>query len=79
VGGEARTQTPQGDAVRACRQDKLGGYGSNSTTSGRAASEPRRIERSLIVGGFAARKMKPGVVLPARVNPRDEDDVLIVW
>jgi hypothetical protein len=41
--------------------------------------EPRRIERSLIVGGFAARKMKPGVVLPARVNPRDEDDVLIVW
>ena len=41
--------------------------------------EPRRIERSLIVGGFAARKMKPGTVLPARVSPRDEDDVLIVW
>jgi hypothetical protein len=41
--------------------------------------EPRRVERSLIVATFAARRMRPGMVLPARVNPRDADDVLIIW
>ena len=41
--------------------------------------EPRRIERRLIVGSFAARRMRPGMVLPAYVDPGDPDDVLIVW
>ncbi len=41
--------------------------------------EPRRVERRLIVGSFAARRMRPGMVLPAYVDPRDPDDLLIVW
>jgi hypothetical protein len=41
--------------------------------------EPRRVRRTLIVGSFAARRMRPGTVLPAYVNPRDPDDLLIVW
>jgi hypothetical protein len=40
---------------------------------------PRRVERRLIVGAFAARRMRPGLVMPARVHPRDPDDVLLVW
>jgi hypothetical protein len=41
--------------------------------------EPRRIERNLIVGAFAARRMRPGLSMPAYVHPRDPDDVLLVW
>ncbi len=41
--------------------------------------EPRRVERKLIVGSFAARRMRPGMVLPAYAHPRDTDDLLIVW
>ncbi len=41
--------------------------------------KPRRIERSIIVGGFAARRMEPGTVLPVYVHPRRPDDLLIVW
>ena len=41
--------------------------------------EPRRVERRLIVGSFAARRMRPGMVLPAYVDPGDPDDLLIVW
>jgi hypothetical protein len=41
--------------------------------------EPRRIERRLIVGAFAARRMRPGLTLPAYVHPRDPEDVLLVW
>jgi hypothetical protein len=41
--------------------------------------EQRRVERRLIVGSFAARRMRPGMVLPAYVDPRDPDDLLIVW
>lgn len=41
--------------------------------------EPRRIERKLIVGSFAARRMRPGLSMPAYVHPRDPDDVLLVW
>jgi hypothetical protein len=40
---------------------------------------PRRIERRLIVGSFAARRMRPGLTLPAYVHPRDPEDVLLVW
>jgi hypothetical protein len=40
---------------------------------------PRRIERKLIVGSFAARRMRPGLTMPAYVHPRDPDDVLLVW
>jgi hypothetical protein len=39
----------------------------------------RRVKRTLIVGSFAARRMRPGMVLPAYVNPRDPDDILVVW
>jgi hypothetical protein len=39
----------------------------------------RRVERTLIVGSFAARRMRPGMVLPAYVAPNDPDDLLIVW
>jgi hypothetical protein len=41
--------------------------------------EPRRIERKLLVGSFAARRMRPGLSMPAYVHPRDPDDVLLVW
>jgi hypothetical protein len=41
--------------------------------------EPRRVTRSIIVGSFAARRMKPGLVMPAYVDPRKPDDLLIVW
>ena len=41
--------------------------------------EPRRVERRLIVGSFAARRMRPGMVLPAYADPKDPDDLLIVW
>ena len=40
---------------------------------------PRRVERRLIVGSFAARRMRPGMALPAYVNPQDPDDILVVW
>jgi hypothetical protein len=32
----------------------------------------------VLVGSFAARRMRPGMVLPPYV-PRDPDDLLIVW
>jgi hypothetical protein len=41
--------------------------------------ERRRVERRLIVGSFAARRIRPGMVLPAYIDPRDPDDLLIVW
>ena len=41
--------------------------------------EPRQVERRLIVGSFAARRMRPGMVLPAYADPKDPDDLLIVW
>jgi hypothetical protein len=34
----------------------------------------------MIVGNFAARRMKPGLVMPAYVDPDEtDDDLLIVW
>lgn len=44
-----------------------------------AGQEPRRVQRRLIVGSFAARRMRPGMVLPAYADPDDPDDLLIVW
>jgi hypothetical protein len=39
----------------------------------------RRVERKLIISNFAAHLMQPGLVLPVYVNPRDPEDILIVW
>lgn len=39
----------------------------------------RRLERTIIVGSFAARRMEPGVVMPLYVNPRKPEDLLLVW
>jgi len=40
---------------------------------------PRRVRRRLIISDFAAHLMRPGLVLPVYVNPRDPDDILVVW
>jgi hypothetical protein len=40
---------------------------------------PRRVRRRLIISDFAAHLMQPGLVLPVYVNPRDPDDILVVW
>ncbi|MDX6582649.1 MAG: hypothetical protein QOI10_1833 [Solirubrobacterales bacterium] len=40
---------------------------------------PRRVKRKLIISEFAAYLMQPGLVLPVYVNPRDPDDILVVW
>ena len=40
---------------------------------------PRRVKRRLIISDFAAHLMQPGLVLPVYVNPRDPDDILVVW
>lgn len=40
---------------------------------------PRRVRRRLIISAFAAQLMQPGLVLPVYVNPRDPDDILVVW
>jgi hypothetical protein len=39
----------------------------------------RRLERTIVVGSFAARRMRPGVVMPLYVHPRKPDDLLLVW
>lgn len=39
----------------------------------------RRVTRSIIVGNFAARRMKPGLVMPVYVHPQKPDDLLVVW
>jgi hypothetical protein len=41
--------------------------------------ERRRVKRKLIISNFAAHVMQPGLVLPVYVNPRDPEDILIVW
>jgi hypothetical protein len=41
--------------------------------------ERRRVRRRLIISDFAVHVMQPGLVLPVYVNPRDPDDILIVW
>jgi hypothetical protein len=42
-------------------------------------SEPRRVQRRVIVSNFAAPLMQPGLVLPVYVNPADPEDILIAW
>jgi hypothetical protein len=39
----------------------------------------RRVRRRLIISNLAVHVMQPGLVVPIYVNPRDPDDVLIVW
>ena len=39
----------------------------------------RQVRKRLIISNFAAHLMQPGVVLPVYVNPRDPDDILVVW
>lgn len=41
--------------------------------------QARRVRRKLIISNFAAHLMQPGLVLPVYVNPRDPEDILIVW
>lgn len=39
----------------------------------------RRVKRSEIMSVFAARRLQPGIVLPAYANPRDPEDWVLVW
>ncbi len=39
----------------------------------------RRVEHNCVIGNFAARRIKAGIVLPVYVHPRHEDDILLVW
>jgi hypothetical protein len=39
----------------------------------------RRTTRREIMSVFAARRMQPGTVLPAYVNPDDPEDFILVW
>jgi len=36
-------------------------------------------KQRLVISRFAAVRMEPGLVLPVYVNPRDPDDILVVW
>lgn len=40
---------------------------------------PRQRRHSMLMSKFAAYRMRPGVVLPVHVNPRDENDLLVRW
>ena len=39
----------------------------------------RRATKREIMSVFAARRMQPGTVLPAYVNPDDPEDFILVW
>lgn len=39
----------------------------------------RRVTDRLVMASFAARLMKPGLVLPAFVNPADPSDFFVQW
>jgi hypothetical protein len=39
----------------------------------------REVRRREIMPVFAARRMEPGLTLPAYVNPRDPSDFILVW
>jgi hypothetical protein len=41
--------------------------------------EPRRYTKKMVINTFAVHHMKPGMVLPAYVDPARPDEVLIVW
>jgi hypothetical protein len=42
-------------------------------------AEARRVERKVLMSKFAGHRMKPGVVLPVHLNPRDPQDLLVRW
>ena len=39
----------------------------------------RRVSRRQVMPVFCARRMQPGLVLPAYVNPADAEDFVLVW
>jgi len=39
----------------------------------------RRIEHRCVVGSFAARRIRAGMVLPVYANPARPDEILLVW
>ena len=39
----------------------------------------RRVEHRCVIGNFAARRIRAGLVLPVYVHPRRPDDILLVW
>lgn len=39
----------------------------------------RRVEHRCVIGNFAARRIKAGMVLPVYVHPRRRNDILLVW
>ncbi len=41
--------------------------------------ERRQISKRELMPVFAAMRMQAGVVLPVYVNPRDPDDLILVW
>jgi hypothetical protein len=41
--------------------------------------ETREVKRREIMPVFAARRMEPGLTLPAYVNPKDPADFILVW
>jgi hypothetical protein len=41
--------------------------------------EPRRYTKNMVINKFAVNHMKPGMVLPAYMDPGKPDEVLIVW
>lgn len=41
--------------------------------------EARRVTRRQVMSVFAARRLEPGLVLPVYVNPKDPDDLVLVW
>ncbi|MFN8215456.1 MAG: hypothetical protein U0R71_02565 [Solirubrobacterales bacterium] len=42
-------------------------------------SAPRQASRREVMPVFAAARMRPGLVLPARFNPGDPADFVLVW
>jgi hypothetical protein len=40
---------------------------------------PRRVGHKLLMSNFAAYRMRPGVILPIHVNPRNANDLLVRW
>jgi hypothetical protein len=41
--------------------------------------ERRQVTRRQVMSVFAARRLEPGLVLPVYVNPKDPDDLVLVW
>ncbi|HEX2129628.1 MAG TPA: hypothetical protein VHF58_10475 [Solirubrobacterales bacterium] len=39
----------------------------------------RRVEHRCVIGNFAARRIRAGMVLPVYVNPNRPEDILLVW